>query len=100
MNINYPVPQSANRSLLWLLAAALVLVSLFWVHQAIDKPVLVMLAQPAERSPEQVIPRAVPVPEPPPVPSAPLTLANATPAPSGAELIPAPHPVPTPPAGP
>jgi hypothetical protein len=105
MDLQYPIPERANRSILWMLAAALLIVSLALSLQSARLPVLSKHDRPAASLEGQPISRPLltvkplPIPEPPYNQKTPYTHQSSLPLPMGTQLIPAPLPVPTPPPG-
>lgn len=99
MNMHYPAPVQTNRSILWLLAAALLVASLSLALQKIGQPVFATVDHSAARIEVLAVPQPVPVPEPAQSQPAPAAQMSVTPAPAGAPDRPAPQPVPTPRAG-
>ena len=99
MNIHYPVPERANRSILWLLAVTLTLASLLVAYQAISQLVFVKISYPAILAGRLGTPHPLPVPEPPYSQPILQSHVSATPIPLGAKLHPSLQPIPTPPSG-
>ncbi len=99
MNIHYPVVERANRSMLGLLAAAVLMASLFLVLRGVDQPVGVRVNLPLVISAGQPIPQVSPVPEPPHNQASSDSLASVSPVPPDAQPSPEPQPVPLPPSG-
>ncbi len=93
MNAIYPVREGANRSILLLLVAAVLMASLFLAIRVVDQPVVVKFGNPAAISAGQAVPQVMPVPEPAQNQPAPYTREGATPVPPGAQVSPAPQPV-------
>ncbi len=98
MNIHYPVPELAHRSILGLMIAALFLGSVFPALQVASQSRLLRVAHPAQISTGQSIPQAIPVPQPPHHQSAPAPLGSVTPIPPEVQPRPVIEPVPTPPS--
>jgi hypothetical protein len=101
MNLHYPVPERTNRSMLWILIAALLLTSLIAaMRTSVQNGSLNITPHPAAISANQPVPVAVPVPEPADTQPLPYPGVSATPVPQGAQFSPVPQRVPTPPSGP
>jgi hypothetical protein len=99
MNIHYPVSRHINRSLVWLLAASIVLASLILAVRIIAELQLVEYAHPLRTPANPAVLRPVPVPEPPQSQPAPHPQACPSPVSAGDPLHPAPQPVPVAPDG-
>ncbi len=99
MNAVYPVREGANRFMLWLLVAAMVVASSFLALRAVDRPLPVRVVLPVVVSAGQAVPQVSPVPEPPQNQPAPYARDNTTPVPPVVQASPEPQPVPVPPAG-
>ncbi len=99
MNATYPVREGANRTMMWLLAAAVLMAGLFLALRAVNQTLPVRVNLPVVTAAGQAVPQVVPVPEPPQNRPAPYRQAHATPVPPGAQLPPEPQPGPTPPTG-
>ncbi len=104
MNIHYPAPEHASRSVPRQMTAILLLVGLVLTLPAVSQPVWVKLHHPttiittSSIPDNQVIPWPVPVPEPPRDQLALALSAGATRVPQETQLRPVPESVPTPPA--
>lgn len=99
MNIYYPVPKRANHSIPFLLAAAVLMTSLFLALQ-VARPMPVKIDPAPAPMIRQEVPRAVPVPTPSDSQQAASFIPIATPTPQSIQSHPAPQPLPTPPSVP
>ncbi len=99
MNIQFPIHERLNRSILLVLALAMLLASLGLVFQAAHQPGVVNFFNPANASGRQALPHPVPVPEPPHSQPALQSRVSSTPIPQGIQQYPAPQPIPTPLSG-
>jgi len=99
MNIHYPVPERASRSMLWLLVVALILASLLLAYQATSQLMMVNVVHQVIVSGRQANPQPLPVPEPPHSQPTLQPRVSSILIPQGVQLHPAPQPIPTPPYG-
>ncbi len=99
MDIQLSIPVRANRSMLWLLVAALILCLILALNAALLS-VVWQAEPPASISPGQAIPQVVPVPEPPDSQLAADPQGGAAPVLPRAQISPVLQPVPMAPAVP